>query len=313
MGCTPSIYMGQKKVNTQAECSTKKSTCDTQRDHMHSHLETQKDQPNRSNLPFLVDKTLKDFYEMKSNLIKIKDNLLHQQKSLNDILNTDPDVLKKKNINIDKIKVMFSEIQSHITLVNANYNKVDHFSQRGEVMKILLELDTFQKSYCEQIKALHDDLERGYDFIRDRLIPLYKKCNLSDIAAIKEVPLPDPIIEEEFLGLDDSMHKLNTSNLVELADALSFNIKYDTEKGQEGQEGQEGVEYMKKDLFEHIHMIKMTLQHVARKDNKRNDTHFVKAYQSIENLLYLYYIQNNSFNVMKEGVNNVLSSLRSLT
>ena len=134
----------------------------------------------------------------------------------------------------------------------------------------------------------------------------YKKNNDKIINNSIEY-LPDLDIEKEFVALDKSMEKLNSQCIVDLSNAISCNITHDSEKN-----GQEGTQYIYKDLFEHIHMIKITLQHIARKENKMSDKRFVKAYQNIEYLLSLYTIRNNTFNVMKKALDDVLSSLRLL-
>ena len=220
----------------------------------------------------------------------------------------DPSYLKDKNVDIEELKSIFSQIEDNMKKLDDELVRLDNIEHGHEIMNTLVMVAELQKVLAHQVEVWREECEKGYDFIRHKLIPSHKHVGLRNVFAIPSVDLPDPEIEKEFIALDSSMHGLTSSYLVTLADALTQNIEKDAER-----QGDQGNRYIKYDLPEHIHLMRITLQHIARKENKLTDPQFVEAYRAIEYLLILYKINNSSFMMLKKAVDEVLSSLKKIT
>ena len=241
-------------------------------------------------------------------ILKLKDRSSRQLKNIKQILAMDPSYLKDKNVDVAELNSVFSQIEDNMKRLDDELVRLDNIEHGHEIMNTLVMVAELQKVLAHQVEVWRKECEKGYDFIRHKLIPSHKHVGLRNVSAIHSVDLPDTEIEKEFMALDGSMHGLTSSYLVTLADALTQNIEKNRER-----HGDHGMRYIKDDLQEHIHLMRITLQHIARKENKLTDPQFVEAYRAIEYLLILYKMNDSSLVMLKKAVDDVLLSLKKIT
>lgn len=254
----------------------------------------------------VLDKKIKDVREVRGDVIDLLQKLDKRKSKLQRILNIDEDMLKENEINRQNIQDVLKQTELDILQLNAHFDNLEKNIQNGEIIQLISRILEFRQIHANQLKLWEDDFLCGKLFL-DQVKLSYKPMGFRDIYGLKEIPMLDAKTKIEFENIDDTHRELSPVYIKVLIDAISKNLRDHDKKYNDY-----GMGYINGELYDHIILIRITLQYIACHHCRQMEASFVQAFQAVENLLAMYDFKNKTDLMMNKSVNVMISSFQSL-
>ena len=313
-GCTPSVHMGSKCLDL-IDPDTPMFRNGTAYQPAHTSTNTtQTSQPLKQQSTLNIenrtandlDKKIKDVRKVRGDVIDLLQKLDKRRSKLQCILNIDEDMLKENGIDVQKMQDVLKQTELDILQLNTQFDNLEKNIQNGMIIQLISRILDFKRVHADQVKLWEDDIFRGKLFL-DQVKSSFKPMGFRDIYGLKEIPMLDDKTKIEFENMDDGHRELSPTYIKVLVDAISKNIRDHGKKHNDSAKG-----YINGELYDHILLIRITLQYIACQHSRRMEASYVGAYQAIENLLAMYNFKNKTDLMMKKSVDDMISSFQSL-